>query len=521
MSRLVLLVMLVSIIPLSFGEAEAAIPRMINYQGVLTDASGTALSGTFQLTFSVYADSSQGATALWSEQHADVSVDGGIFNVILGSIVSIPDGLFATDEYWLGVSVESDPELRPRQRMVSVPYAMRAAVADSAATVGSAVSGAWVISGNDVYSSVSGNAGIGQSSPLSKLHVSVNEQYITSEALEGEDVIIDDSDAVLSLFSGPGGNYGSAINLVEMLSGELNSKWSIFRTAGSLPALRFTCGSDPNYATNPIVMAMLANGNVGIGERNPSRRLVVSDTDVTYLRLTTSNSNGSVLELHNSDSGASTLGRIHFLDSAGDDEASIVYYTDPPLAIDPGLYYYAGGSCRLSISSSDGRIGIGTITPQAMLDVQGSFEAEELKLTGGADIAESFDIGESERAEPGMVVSIDAAGTGKLKVCDRAYDRCVAGIISGAGDLSPGMIMGQEGSVFHGGHPVALTGRVYCLADASTNPIVPGDLLTSSDTAGYAMKVTEYDRARGAVIGKAMSSLKSGQGLVLVLVTLQ
>jgi hypothetical protein len=66
-----------------------------------------------------------------------------------------------------------------------------------------------------------------------------------------------------------------------------------------------------------------------------------------------------------------------------------------------------------------------------------------------------------------------------------------------------------------------LTGRVYCWADASYAPIEPGDLLTTSDTPGHAMKVTNHKKAQGAIIGKAMTSLKEGKGLVLVLVTLQ
>jgi len=50
---------------------------------------------------------------------------------------------------------------------------------------------------------------------------------------------------------------------------------------------------------------------------------------------------------------------------------------------------------------------------------------------------------------------------------------------------------------------------------------VPGDLLTTSDTPGHAMRATDRTRAYGATIGKAMSSLKDGRGLVLVLVSLQ
>jgi hypothetical protein len=147
-----------------------------------------------------------------------------------------------------------------------------------------------------------------------------------------------------------------------------------------------------------------------------------------------------------------------------------------------------------------------------------------LQITGGSDLSELFEVRETKEKllpSPGMVVSIDPESPGDLIVSDKAYDRCVAGIISGAGDIAPGIIMGQFGSVADGVYQVALTGRVYCWADASNGPIEPGDLLTTSDTPGHAMKITDYTRAQGAVIGKAMSSLESGQGLVLVLVSLQ
>ena len=62
---------------------------------------------------------------------------------------------------------------------------------------------------------------------------------------------------------------------------------------------------------------------------------------------------------------------------------------------------------------------------------------------------------------------------------------------------------------------------MYCWSDASYGAIEPGDLLTTSPTTGYAMKVKEYDRAQGAILGKAMTSLDEGTGLVLVLVNLQ
>ena len=102
-----------------------------------------------------------------------------------------------------------------------------------------------------------------------------------------------------------------------------------------------------------------------------------------------------------------------------------------------------------------------------------------------------------------------------------AYDRTVAGVVSGANGLRPGVTMGQDGSRSIGVLPVALTGRVYVLANAANGAIEPGDLLTTSNVPGQAMKVTDHARAQGAIIGKAMESLAKGQGLILALVSLQ
>ena len=106
-------------------------------------------------------------------------------------------------------------------------------------------------------------------------------------------------------------------------------------------------------------------------------------------------------------------------------------------------------------------------------------------------------------------------------MCDKAYDRGVAGIVSGAGGVKPGMLMGQHGTDADGEVPVALTGRVYCWVDASYGAIEPGDLLTTSDTPGHAMRVDDPSRAHGTILGKAMTELAEGRGLVLVLVALQ
>lgn len=151
--------------------------------------------------------------------------------------------------------------------------------------------------------------------------------------------------------------------------------------------------------------------------------------------------------------------------------------------------------------------------------VNGTTTTKVLTISGGSDLAEPFKMSTTNIPQ-GAVVVIDEERPGQLKLSDRPYDTRVAGAISGANGLRPGITMHQE-DVSEEAQDVALSGRVYVLVDATYGPIQPGDLVTTSSTPGHAMKVTDFDRARGAILGKAMTGLREGRGTVLVLVTLQ
>jgi len=141
-----------------------------------------------------------------------------------------------------------------------------------------------------------------------------------------------------------------------------------------------------------------------------------------------------------------------------------------------------------------------------------------LELGEGLDYAEGFDVSCSTQVEPGTVMIIDPENPGHLAISTCEYDSRVAGIIAGAKGLGSGVRLGAG----QFDHNVALAGRVYCKVDATFGEVKPGDLLTTSFSPGYAMVVRDHEKARGAIIGKAMQPLSLGEkGEILVLVTLQ
>ena len=73
--------------------AFAGVPHMINYQGYLTDTAGEPLDTTVAMTFAFY-DAATGGVTLWTESHASITVQEGLFDTLLGSVNAIPDSVF-------------------------------------------------------------------------------------------------------------------------------------------------------------------------------------------------------------------------------------------------------------------------------------------------------------------------------------------------------------------------------------------------------------------------------------------
>ncbi|GEM_PF-1087270 len=104
-------------------------PSLMNYQGWLTDAEGTPVTGTYSIVFTIYDDPVAG-NVKWQESQSGVVVTDGSFNVMLGSITALTETAFSSQDRWLGIKVGADPEMTPRTHLVTVPYAHRVSTID-------------------------------------------------------------------------------------------------------------------------------------------------------------------------------------------------------------------------------------------------------------------------------------------------------------------------------------------------------------------------------------------------------
>ena len=398
-------------------------------------------------------------TSLHSQAHLMLSSSATTFlDSAIGTVTwALPGGMAA----YIGAVTRSTDPSNPAAKML---FGTRN-VGDSAAQVRMVIQ-------------EDGKVGIGTPSPLGQLEVVGNDDILRLVGWQ----------PYLTLYDS---NTGYNPSRIQAAAGGFNFFTGAYLLAGNTYASMVIKGD---------------TGNVGIGTPQPQGKLEVVAQDA--LRLV---GYQPFLTFYD-DSAGYARGRIQ---SVGGN------ITLEPESYITGPNYNHG----LVITSGSGNVGIGTPNPSAKLEVAGnayiSGNASVCSVTirGGCDLAEPFHMREGH-LEKGSVVVIDEENPGQLKLSSGSYDTRVAGIVSGANGINTGIALHQEGLI-EGGENVALSGRVYVRADASRCPIKPGDLLTTSDVPGRAMKVQDHARAQGAILGKAMSSLNEGQGMVLVLVTLQ
>ena len=543
--------MLALVFLIAYGITFSQVPQTISYQGVLTNVKGDAVTnGTYSLTFKIY-EVATGDTSLWTEVQS-VQVQNGIFNVILGNVM--PLNLLFDRQYWLGVTIGSESELTPRLQFTSTAYSLNARtivnnavtsekIANGAVTpakinsTGASTGQALTFDGsNVVWGRPSGG---GLSLPFAGSVASSDNAFSITNAGTGIAV------RGLSTNTGDITNYGGYFEahglygrgVTGAVSG--NQAYGVYGFAKGIGVGVY--GESGGEGTGVVGSSVNGTGVSGFGSGNGHGVKGTSNGSGAAVRGLSSSSPG-VEGWSGSGHGVygySTSGNGGYFSSeagrAGYFEIKNTNNTKEALAAHTNgkgttLYVSTYGTGRAGFfginnpSNNKPALEVSTNGSGPAILANGSTVTKVLEITGGADLSEQFDINNQfseEQIQPGMVVSIDPENPGKLVVSRHAYDHKVAGIISGAGGVKPGMLMRQSESIADGQYPVALTGRVYCLANASNGSIQIGDLLTTSDRPGYAMKVTDYTRAQGAIIGKAMSKLEARKGLILVLVTLQ
>jgi hypothetical protein len=450
-------------------------PKLMNFQGRLTKPDGTPVAnGNYSVRFSLWT-AAMGGAEKWNQTLNPVVVRNGTFAVLLNA--ASPADLFDGDR-WLEIKVGNNPALTPRQQLVSVAFAMKANTVPDG-SIGTNKLADFAVTSAKISDNTVGHNDLA-SDPVSlakvaggALSLDSNRLFVNNGVIQkGGSAIIGTQD--LGLYSQLNGHH------MRFVTNNAPFNWYADSGMGTNLLMRLTekANLQINSTTGTTIYANATGGSAIIGQSSVDFQggVVGAGTGVQ--------SRGVI--------GQHSSGNNGILGSG-----SVGVYGEAVNGTSFGGYFKhtAGGIALL---------------------VQGLAQIGVVEITGGADLAEKFDV--RGRVKPGMVVEIDALNPGTLRLAKTAYSKRVAGILSGGRNLNAGMVLsGAKGS-----HAVALTGRVWVFADARQRAIEPGDLLTTSTLPGHAMSASDAKRSHGAILGKAMTRLPKGaKGQVLVLVNLQ
>ncbi len=342
----------------------ANVPNRINYQGKLTTDAGGCVNDTVQMIFSIYPDT-LGSPAIWTETQSQVSVREGVFSVLLGEADFIPAFVFDGSTRYLGIRVESDPEMRPLKPMVSVGYAFHSTTADTAFNITS--NG---LTGIDSVFNPGGNVDLIPGNAItvtpddSGNSITIGETH--SERTDNPHKVTASQTGALVSVEGinhPGGD----IDLVE------GANMTITRDT-SAKTITFTAASSGGWIDDGGIVRLETNtDSVGIGTSSPE----------AMLHVRSNNGTGSIKV----ESSTGVKGGFKSLST----------FSQIGTETNHDFQIASNGIDRIWVKS-DGKIGIGTSSPSQTLDVSGTVQTAGFKMPTDAS--------------SGKVLTSDASGIG-------------------------------------------------------------------------------------------------------------
>ncbi len=487
--------------------AFAQVPETIGYQGILTGSDGNPIrDGDYEITFILY-DAAEDGNALWKESQS-VQVVNGIFSTLLGTVESLSNIPF-DQPYWLGIALESDPEMRPRIALAAAPYALNTRVRSSngegltlpfEATVdatlafaisntGVALRGITTGSGPAVFG-VARQTGIGlygSAMGSGTAVLGVNEG--TGEA--GSFVISadgNDSNALRANTSGTG-NAGSFTH------------FGAEGSAGVFTGTNSNSSSPTVYVTSSTeVLAIPALQVEPTGRGTGGSFEINNPNNPAPALVGTHQGNGIAVQGSTIGSGFNAVG-VWALASNGSD-ALPLRVTQNGSGEDIAIFQFAG-------------------TNVARIDQTGKGFFNGGTQTGGADVAELFSVeGHPSQYQPGDVLSISTATDRAVTRSSTPYSTLIAGVYA----TKPGLVLTERtlGESTDDLVPMGVVGVIPTRVSGENGPIRRGDLLVSSTIPGHAMKGTDKTRMLGAILGKALEDFnEAGTGTIKVLVNVK
>lgn len=212
-----------------------------------------------------------------------------------------------------------------------------------------------------------------------------------------------------------------------------------------------------------------------------------------------------------------SVGYVGWQTKAAADFQWVVGDTTPAFAGNTNNVIEDDAAGTLTVGAA-GTVGVTKLTVNGDVVVTGSVTGARVLNATYQDIAEW--VPATEDMLPGTVVVLNPEQSNEVMPSFRPYDTMVAGVVS----AQPGVVLGVSAVTKE---QIATMGRVKVRVDATAGAIRIGDILVTGSKPGTAMKSQPVDvsgiamHRPGTVVGKALENLPSGQGEILVLLSLQ